>query len=128
MGQSSGSSIETGSLTIPHWVAILLVLTTGAIHMYAGIVEGRIPVTLAGLGFLGAAVLFLFDYRRNLLYLGGIVYTAVQFPLWYVAKAGEYTTLGYVDKALQGILIVVLAYLYWKTRGAPEGNRDATAA
>lgn len=128
MGKTVSDYVRTDSLTPTHWFAILLVLMTGLIHVYAGLVEGRIPVSLAGVGFLGAAVLFLLDYRRPLLYLVGIAYTAVQFPLWYVAKAGEYTTLGYVDKTLQAILIVVLAYLYWKARRAPERNREATAA
>lgn len=128
MGQTFSSYIETDSLTTAHWLAILLVLITGVIHVYAGFVEGRIPVSLAGVGFLGAAVLFLLDYRRPLLYLVGILYTAVQFPLWYVAKVGEFTTLGYVDKILQGTLIVVLAYLYWKARGDPGWDREATAA
>ncbi len=90
MGQTVSSYIETDSLTTTHWLAILLVLITGVIHVYAGFIEGWIPVSLAGVGFLGAAVLFLLDYRRSLLYLVGIVYTAVQFPLWYVANVGEF--------------------------------------
>jgi hypothetical protein len=56
------------------------------------------------------------------------VYTAVQIPLWYVVKAGEYTTLGYVDKAIQAVLIVVLAFLYWQKRQAPKQESEATVA
>jgi hypothetical protein len=128
MGKILSSYIKIGSLTTTHWLAILFVLITGGIHVYAGFIEGRIPVSLAGVGFLGAAVLFLLDYRRSLLYIVGIVYTAVQFPLWYVANAGEFTTLGYVDKILQGALIVVLTYLYWKARKTTNKHREATAA
>jgi hypothetical protein len=128
MGQTFSSYIETDSLTTTHWLTILLVLITGVIHVYAGFVEGRIPVSLAGVGFLGAVVLFLLDYRRSLLYLVGVVYTAVQFPLWYVANVGEFTALGYIDKTLQGVLIVVLAFLYWKTRQPSDRDREATAA
>jgi hypothetical protein len=128
MGRTLDGHVATESLGTVHWLAILLVLTTGVIHVYAGVIEARVPVALAGLGFIGATVLFLTDYRRSLLYPVGIVYTAVQIPLWYVAKAGEYTALGYVDKAIQVILVVVLAYLYWRTRGAPERGRDGTTA
>lgn len=127
MEQSSGGTVETGSFTVSVWIAIVLVLTTGIVHVYAGFVEGRIPVLLAGLGFFGGLVAFILNYRRGLLYLVGIVYTAVQFPLWYVAKAGEYTTLGYVDKTLQAILIVVLAYLYWRHRRTPESRQSPSA-
>jgi hypothetical protein len=128
MRQTRSGYLETDTLTVVHWLAILLVLITGVIHVYAGLLEGRIPVTLAGVGFLGAAVLFLLNYRRSLLYPVGIVYTAVQIPLWYVANAGEYTTLGYADKAIQAVLIVVLAYLYWKHRGTAERTRDESPA
>ncbi|MFA9517409.1 hypothetical protein ACERIT_09365 [Halopenitus sp. H-Gu1] len=128
MGQTAGGYVETESLTTTHWLAILLVLATGIIHVYAGLVEGRIPVSLAGVGFLGAIALFLLDFRRSLLYPVGIVYTAVQLPLWYVGKAGEYTMIGYVDKTIQVVLIIVLVYLFWKERKTPERSRGTPAA
>lgn len=128
MGQTAGGYVETESLTTTHWLAILLVLATGIIHVYAGLVEGRIPVSLAGVGFLGAIALFLLDFRRSLLYPVGIVYTAVQLPLWYVGKAGEYTMIGYVDKTIQVVLIIVLVYLFWKERKTPEWSRGTPAA
>lgn len=128
MAQTSEGYLETESLTGTHWFALLLVVITGVIHTYIGAVEGQIPVLLAGVGFLGAAALFLLDFRRSLLYPVGILYTAIQFPLWYVAKAGEFTTIGYVDKVIQGVLIVVLAYLYWQDRQAPDREREPTAA
>lgn len=124
MAPTLDGALETDSLTATHLLAILLALTTGVIHVYAGLVEGRIPVVLAGVGFIGAVVLFLLDYRRSLLYVVGVVYTAVQFPLWYVVKAGEYTTLGYVDKAIQVAFVVLLAYLYWSERDARASSAD----
>lgn len=127
MSTTFSDSVEMETLTPVHWIALLLTILTGIIHVYAGLVEGRIPVSIAGVGFLGAAVLFLLDYYRTILYPVGIVYTAVQFPLWYVVNAGEYTMIGYVDKVIQGMLIVVLAYLFWKQTWASEGDRDATA-
>lgn len=126
MGQSNDGYVAVTSLGALHWIAVLLAIVTGGIHLYAGFVEGRIPVLLAGLGFLGATGLFLIGYRRRVLYSVGIVYTAVQIPLWYVAKAGEYTTLGYVDKIVQIVLVLVLAYLYWDARsGNVSVNRGS---
>lgn len=125
MARALSGYIETESLTALHWFAVLLAVATGVIHVYAGIIEGRVPVVLAGIGFLGAVVLFLGAYRRSLLYPVGILYTAVQLPLWYVVKAGEYTGLGYVDKTIQVGLIVVLAYLYWNERGIPTRSRES---
>jgi hypothetical protein len=115
-----------GSLTRIQWLAVALVVVTGVLHVYAGVVEGRIPVALAGVGYAGALVLFFLDYRRRLLYLIGIPYTAVQFPLWIVAKS-EYGMVDYVDKAVQVVLILVLVYLYLNTPSEAAGN-TATAA
>ena len=80
---------------------------------------------LAGVGFLGAITLYLADYRRRLLYLLGIGYTAIQIPVWFVVKAGEYTVIGYVDKAVQIVLILVLAYLYWRSRSGADERVEA---
>ena len=126
MSSQKRSSSRIGSLTQLQWLAIALVVVTGLLHVYAGVVEGRIPVALAGVGYAGALVLFFLDYRRRLLYLIGIPYTAVQFPLWIVAKS-EYGMIDYVDKAVQVVLILVLIYLYMNTPSKSAGN-TATAA
>lgn len=107
-----GLSFDTASLSGLGWLAVALVFLTGVLHLYAGVTEGRIPVGLAGVGFLAATILYLLDYRRRLLVLLAIPYTAVQIPLWYVANAGQFTLLGYADKAIQVLLVVVLLALY----------------
>ena len=127
MALVSGSRVETGSLGPAHWLAVALVLATGLIHVYAGVIEGRAPVTLAGVGFLGAVVLFLLDYRRRLLYAVGVLYTVIQIPLWYVVKAGEYTAIGYVDKSIQVLLVLLLVYLFWRGRDANSSARESVA-
>lgn len=108
-------TIKTESLSRMQWLAMGLALITGVFHVYAGILEGRIPVALAGVGFFGAIGVFLLDYRRQMLYLLGIGYTAVQIPLWYLANVGEFTPIGYADKVIQILLIGILALLYWST-------------
>lgn len=128
MSESKTGVFEVQSVGRLGWLAVALVVATGVFHVYAGVVEGRIPVALAGVGFLAATGLYLADYRRPLLYLVGIVYTAIQIPLWYVVKAGEFTTIGYVDKAVQVVLVVVLAYLYWQTRTAATDSPTASHA
>ena len=84
------------------------------------------PVALAGVGYAGALVLLFLGYRRRLLYLLGIPYTAVQIPIWLVVKS-EYGVVDYVDKAVQVVLILVLLYLYLNTPSESAGN-TATAA
>lgn len=126
MAQDSSLETRTDSIPALGWLALGLVFITGVLHIYAGVVEGRAPVALAGVGFLGAIGLYLVDYRRPLLYLVGIIYTAVQIPLWYVAKAGEFTTVGYVDKAVQVVLVVLLVYLYWRAR-TTKGTASETS-
>lgn len=123
------SRLETASLTPIHWAAVVLAAITGVIHLLLGVsgvtgdpyipFELGVAFLLAGLGFFGAIVLLLVDYRRRLLYALGVPYTAIQIVLWYalnfdsvsdmLANAGA---MGYVDKVVQVVLIVVLAVLY----------------
>lgn len=126
MSERSTWALKPETVSDLGWVVVGLVFLTGVFHVYAGLVEGRIPVTLAGVGFLGAIVLYLMDYRRRLLYAVGILYTAVQFPLWYVAKVGEFTTLGLVDKTVQIVIIALLAYLLWRSR-LPSSDQPASS-
>lgn len=128
MADQAGGYRETASFSTLHWLAVALAIVTGVIHVAAGLTEGRIPVLLAGVGFLVAVGLFLADYRRPILYLVGIPYTAIQFPLWYVAKAGEFTAIGYADKVIQLVLIVALAVLYWRHRQTARAGTSSTTA
>ncbi|OLZ39205.1 hypothetical protein A6E15_17510 [Natrinema saccharevitans] len=118
MDAQNKSDSQMGSLTRLQWLAVVLVAITGVLHVFAGIIEGRVPVALAGVGYAGALVLFFLNYRRRLLYLIGVPYTAVQIPIWLVAKS-EYGVVDYVDKAVQVVLIVVLVYLYLNTPAEP---------
>ena len=97
-------------------VILGLLVVTAVTHLYAGIVESAPPLLLAGLGFLGGVGVYLGGYRRHLLALTAIPYTAVQIPLWYVVKAGEFTLVGYIDKAAQVILVVALVALVIRQR------------
>lgn len=90
---------------------VALVGITAVTHIYPGIVEGAPPLVLAGLGFLGGGALYVYGFRRRALAVAAIPYTAVQIPLWVVIKAGNYTLVGYVDKAVQVVLVVALFVL-----------------
>lgn len=112
MATARNRSVEIESLGGTHWLAVALVVATAVLHLYAGVVDARPPLVLAGLGYLGAVGLFLLDVRRRLLYAAGIPYTAVQIVIWAAVNAGAYTLVGYVDKAIQVALVVVLVLLY----------------
>lgn len=119
MAQSNVSSsprFDTSTVSTLGWLALALVFLTGVLHLWVGIVEGRIPLVLAGVAFLAAMPLYLADYHRRLLVLLAIPFTAVQIPLWYVVNAGEFTTLGYLDKAIQLVLVAVLVVMALQSR------------
>lgn len=113
---SISSPLQTASLTPVHWVGILLAVVTGLIHLFLGVSFIAEPL---GWSFLGAAVGFfagtiavLIDYRRRLVYVLGIPFTAGQIVLWYVVNAPDFSPLGIGDKIVQVALIVVIAVLY----------------
>lgn len=110
----------TASLTRLDWIAIVLALVTGAVHLLLGVgfLPGPLGVAfvLAAAGFFGAIVLVLLDYRRRLLYLLGIPYTGGQVVLWYALNrptgVADLSTAEAVDKTAQVLLIVVLVIRY----------------
>jgi len=101
--EASLSTLEKG--------IVVLVGITALTHIYPGVVEGAPPLVLAGVGFLGGAALYVRGVRRHALAIAAIPYTAVQIPLWVVIKAGNYTLVGYVDKAVQVVLVLALIAL-----------------
>lgn len=107
---------STGVYSQLEIVTMLLLAVTAATHLYAGVVESAPPLLLAGLGFLGGIGLYVQGYKRSLLTLVAIPYTAVQIPLWYGAKAGSFTLVGYIDKVVQVILVVALVALVIRRR------------
>ena len=106
--QSQPVDRRTASLSTLERGIVVLVGVTAVTHIYPGIVEGAPPLVLAGLGFFGGAALYIRGVRRDALALVAIPYTAVQIPLWVVIKAGNYTLVGYVDKAVQVVLVLAL--------------------
>ena len=116
MATESGTRLRTESLTTLHWVGAALAVVTGVLHLYLGALFITDPMgwsfLFAGVGFLGGVAALLVDYRRRLLYLLGVPFTAGQIVAWYVVNAPEFSALGYLDKVVQVALIAVLVVLY----------------
>lgn len=121
--ETQGRSLQTASLGGLHWAGILAAVVSAGVHLFLGIrmlPSGMgISFVLAGLGFLGAVVLVLLDYRRRAVYAVGIPFTLVQILLWYYVNfaAGpksfptDIGTLGAIDKVAQVVLIAILVAL-----------------
>ncbi|TQQ79079.1 DUF7475 family protein [Halonotius roseus] len=124
MSTDTGSfSLDTDSLGGLAYVGIVAAIISGLIHLRLGVgfIDSPLGISflLAGLGFLGAVVLVLVNYRRRTVYAVGIPFTAIQIVLWYYVNfvAGDYAfpadvgTLGAIDKVAQVVLIAVLVVL-----------------
>lgn len=115
MATTDGSTLETESLTGLHWLGIVLAALTGVIHLRLGVGFIAQPLgwafLVAAIGFFLGIVGVLIDFRRRLLYLLGIPFTAGQIPAWYVIN-DNFSALGIGDKVVQVVLIVVLVVLY----------------
>lgn len=114
---------DTSSLTPIHWLAIALAAVSGAIHLLlAGIVPDvalRASFLVAGLGFFTGIALVLVNYRRPVVFLLGIPFTAGQIALWYAIVEPTLGTLGVldaIDKLAQLVLVVLLVGLYVRER------------
>jgi hypothetical protein len=114
---SSTSTFETASLTTLHRVGIVLAAITGVIHLAFGALAidtaQGVSFVLAGVAFFVAAGLVVVDYRRRLIYLVGIPFTAVQIVLYfYLNWPNVISPLGIGDKVVQTGLIAILVVLY----------------
>ncbi|ELY99024.1 hypothetical protein C482_10721 [Natrialba chahannaoensis JCM 10990] len=112
-------SRSASSLSPIHWLAIALAAVSALVHLVLGV--SFLPHWM-GVAFLGATAGFLLgialvvrNYRRRLVYLLGIPFTAGQIILWYAVN--EPTTLAdlsaaeTVDKVAQVLLIALLLVL-----------------
>lgn len=112
------------------YVAILLALLTGVIHLVATTRAIEMSVVLAvlfvlnGLGFLGGAALYLTRFWRRWLFLAAAVYSLVTilalFPFrgWGIEAFymnGSLNPIVVVSKAVEALLVVVSVYLYSST-------------
>lgn len=116
-------SLDLGSLGGLHWAGVVAAVVSGVVHLRLGVGFAPsglgISFLLAGLGFLGAVVLILLDYRRRTVYAVGVPFTLIQIVLWYWVNFADGSksfpadvgTLGVVDKVAQLVLLIVLAAL-----------------
>ncbi|MFC6836632.1 DUF7475 family protein [Halomarina ordinaria] len=115
-------ALDTATLSGVHWLAMALAAITGVIHLVLGVSFAPEPLgisfLLAGIGFFAGIALVLVDYRRMLVYVAGVAFTAVQVPLWYWLNyvgtgqtLAEVGTIEVVDKVAQLVLIVLLFVL-----------------
>jgi hypothetical protein len=101
------------------WLAVALIVVTGAIHLGLGLAflpdPAAVAFVLAGLGFAGALVLFFGGVRKRHLYLAGVPFVAAQIVAWLVIARptglGDVGPLEAADKLVQLALIVVLLVL-----------------
>lgn len=111
--------LETTGLTKLHWLAGALALVSGVIHLVLGVMffpdATAIAFLLAGLGFFGGLALALVDYRRQFLYLVGVVFVAAQIVAFYFINYQNqpaFSPVEVIDKVAQVVLIVALIVLY----------------
>lgn len=112
-------TIEYETLTLFHWLAIVLAVVTGLVHLVLGIGALPDPLGIAALlaagGFAGAVILFLLDVARRLVVALGIPFTASQILLWYAinepASVGDLTAIEVLDKVVQVMLVCLLVVI-----------------
>lgn len=110
------ATLDLESLTTLHWIAIGAALVTASIHLVLGIRIGGFfgqMFLLATAGFLIGIVAVLVGWRRRLVYLLGIPFTAGQIVWWFFANdVPPIEPTHAVDKAAQVLFIATLVVLY----------------
>ena len=92
---------------------IVLTVVTAGIHLYLGLSSGLPPFVLNGLGYLTLlAALYgpipqLVPYQNAIRWLL-IGFAALTIVLWLVITGGNSTAIGYIDKVVEVLLIILL--------------------
>jgi len=118
-------SLDLESLTPLHWVGILAALITAGVHLVLAFDTGGTFGALflvATAGFLLGIAAILVGWRRRLLYLLGMPFTAGQIVWWYAAnEVPPVSTAEGIDKVAQVVFVAVLAVLYYRESRDTEG-------
>jgi hypothetical protein len=93
------------------FVILLLVLATGLIHLWKGLSDGLLMFIANGIGYLvlAAAAYLPIAALANLRMLAKwalLAFTLVTIGGWVLI--GERSTIGYVDKAIEVVLVILL--------------------
>ncbi len=101
-------------------VAMALAAVSGLVHLGLGI--GALPdplgiaAILAAVGFGVGIILYVLEYRRQLVLALGVPFVTAQIVLWYVLNQprsfGDVSPLAALDKPVQLALICLLVVLY----------------
>jgi hypothetical protein len=92
---------------------IVLTVATAAIHLYLGLSAGLPPFVLNGLGYLALLAALYLPIPQLAPYLNVVRWLLVGFAvltivLWLVVTGGDSTAIGYVDKTIEVLLIILL--------------------
>jgi hypothetical protein len=102
------------------WTAVLLLVVVGAIHLYYGayqagsfgMIYGQAYSTwyyVMGLIYLVGAALIGANIMPMVFEALGAIYAAILIGIYFYM--GYFDTIGYVDKAIEVVLIIVLAMM-----------------
>lgn len=117
---------EAGQLTPLHWVGIGAALVTAGVHFFLGAqdLDGLFGISFifAGIGFLAGIAAIVVGWRRRLVYLLGVPFTAGQIVLWLALNQPipPISAPEAVDKVAQMVLVAVLVVLLY--REGPPGR------
>ncbi|TYT60791.1 DUF7475 family protein [Natrialba swarupiae] len=127
---ASGTLFERPSNPIGY-VAILMALITGVLHLIASTNAIEMSVVLAilfvlnGVGFIGGTILYVTRYWQPWLFIVAAIYAVVTilalFPVqgWGVEAfymQGSLNPIAVITKAAEGVLAVCALSLYFSTR------------
>ncbi|ADD07066.1 uncharacterized protein Nmag_3516 [Natrialba magadii ATCC 43099] len=110
---------SASSLSPVHWLAIALAAVSALVHLILGVSFlphwMGVAFLAATAGFLLGIALVIRNYRRRLVYLLGIPFTAGQIVLWYIVNEptalADLSAAETVDKIAQTLLIALLLIL-----------------
>lgn len=107
------------SLSGQDWLAVSLAAASGLLHLVLYATATRLPSLVAGIGYVALAGLLVgLRARRRLVYPLGALFVVTQL-LTSLGFPVAPVPVGYLDLALQGLLVLVLALQFSEDVASP---------
>ncbi|MFH5801966.1 hypothetical protein [Haladaptatus sp. CMAA 1911] len=118
MSTTTGNQLERASMERLEWIGVVLSVLMGLTYFFeaAESLPSMLGLSflLAGLGYVGAIVLALVDFRRSLLYVAGVVYNLLLIGVYFLIRGvndPELVGPHGAAKLLQVVFVILLLVL-----------------
>ena len=110
---SIGRTRHGGRETAFNWLAALLAILLGGIHLYLGVTGDEPQFLIVSALFFGGVVFFFTGFWRAVVYLLAALYVAMLGVLW-LFEGMQYRQIGVLTGVVSTVFFLLVIYLFYE--------------